>query len=206
MTLISQLLDLDDLMPWPRNVRHVALCGNPKCGKTTIAEMLIDEFGGGVIIDDGEPLRKALPILTSIPEEWCYTQEGKARTFELAGTEDQVRKGLGELGDWLEARYGEEVLAHLAMMNAARNHPDALFYIYPSVRKTQGRAYKRAGGVVIEIDNPTAPPSGNKFDLYDRSVIDFTIHNDPSEMTLGELREYVQRIPNLIASLDPTVS
>jgi hypothetical protein len=200
MTLISRLLDLSDYMPWPSQVRHLALVGNPKCGKSTIADMLVDEFGA-VVIDDGLPLRRALPILTGIPEAWCHSQEGKARGFELNGVQDVVRKGLGELGNWLEARYGEEVLAVLAMKHALEEHPTAPLYVYPSVRKTQGLAYRRAGGVVMQIDNPVAGPSGNAFDVWDTRSVDLVITNDPHEMGLDELRDYVRRFPELLSAL-----
>lgn len=200
MTSISNLLDLSDYMPWPNSIRHLALVGHPKSGKSKIAEFLEDEFGA-VIIDDGMPLRRALPILTGIPEEWCFTQEGKATTFELNGVEDQVRKGLGELGNWLEARYGEEVLAVLAMKYAVENHPTAPLFVYPSVRKTQGRAYRRAGGIVMQIDNPTVGPSGNAFDVWEASSVDLAITNDPGEIGLDELREYVRRFPELLSAL-----
>jgi hypothetical protein len=200
MTSITALLDLGDRMPWPRNVKHLALVGHPKAGKSAVAQFLEDEFGG-VIIDDGLPLRRALPILTGIPEELCFTQEGKASTVRVGDRDEVVRQGLGELGNWLEARYGEEILAILAMKHALETYPHAPFYIYPSVRKTQPRAYRRMGGVVIQIDNPTVGPSGNAFDVWEASQVDIHIENDPSAMNLEELREYITRIPDLIEAL-----
>lgn len=200
MTSIMRHLGLDEMRsPWPREARHVALVGNPKCGKSTIAQMLEDEFGG-VIIDDGLILRRALPILTGIPEDWCFSQEGKASAVQIGDREEIVRQGLGELGNWMEARYGEEIMALRAMQLAAAEHPEASFYIYPSVRKTQGRAYRRMGGVVIQVDNPHAPPSGNGFDEWDRSCVDFVVTNDPGEMGLDELREYIHALPELLAA------
>lgn len=200
MTSITALWDLGDRMPWPRSVKHLALVGHPKAGKSKIAEFLEEEFGG-VIIDDSLPLRKALPILTGIPEGLCFTQEGKASTVRVGDREEIVRQGLGELGNWLEARYGEEILAILAMKHAVEAYPDAPFYIYPSVRKTQPRAYRRQGGVVIQIDNPTVGPSGNAFDVWEASQVDLRIDNDPRLLSLEELREYVTRIPDLIDAL-----
>lgn len=198
--MISQLLDLDGRMPWPPSVKHLALVGHPKCGKSTIAEMLVDEFGG-VIIDDGLPLRKALPILTGIPAGLCLTQEGKASVVRVGDRDEVVRQGLGELGNWLEARYGEEILALLAMNYALENHPKAPFYIYPSVRKTQPRAYRRAGGIVMQIDNPRVGASGNAFDVWEASSVDIRLMNDPDELCLDELRDYVTRVPELLDAL-----
>lgn len=191
-------------MPWPREVKHVALCGWPKCGKSTIAEMLVDEFGGAVI-DDGLVLRQALPILTGIDPADPFSQEGKSRVYQIGNRQEEVRKGLGELGNWLEDRYGEEILALRAMEMApaiARaQNATANFFVYPSVRKSQGLAYKRAGGIVIQIDNPLAVPSENAFDRWDASCVDLTITNDPGSMGLDELRDYVARLPELLDAL-----
>lgn len=162
--------------------------------------MLQDEFGA-VIIDDGMPLRRALPILTGIPEEDCYTQEGKSKVYRVGNREEEVRKGLGELGNWLEGRYGEEILAELAMQYALREHPDAPLYVYPSVRKTQGRAYRRMGGLVIQVNNPKVGPSGNAFDVWDENAVDLRFTNDPDNMTLDELREHVCDLPTVLNAL-----
>lgn len=187
-------------MPWPRDVRHIALCGWPQSGKSKVAEFLEDEFGG-VICDDGLILRRALPILTGIDPEDPFSQEGKARRYKIGEREETVRQGLGELGNYLEARYGDDIIPIRTMELAQEEHPNAPFYIYPSCRKAQGRAYKRMGGVIIEIDNPKACDSGNDFDRWDRSCVDLIIRNDPDEMSLDDLRDYVTRIPELLDAL-----
>lgn len=201
MTSISSFLGTDVRSPWPRDIRHIALCGNPKCGKSTIAEMMVDEFGA-VVMDDGLILRQALPILLGLPAEAPFTQEGKSQRYTLADREESVREGLGELGNYLEARYGDDIMPIRAMQMAlaSRGAAEVPFFVYPSVRKTQGRAYKRAGGLVIQVDNPLAPPSGNAFDVWDRSCVDFTIQNDPRDMNLDELREYVCALPELVTA------
>lgn len=199
MTSIMRHLGLDEMRsPWPREARHVALVGNPKCGKSTIAQMLEDEFGG-IVCDDGLILRRALPILTGVPGDWCFTQEGKGQVVTVGNRSETVRQGLGELGNYLEARYGDDIIPLRTMQIAMAENPEASFYIYPSVRKTQGRCYRRMGGIVIQIDNPSAPPSGNAFDEWDRSCVDIVITNDPDEMGLDELREYVHALPGLLA-------
>lgn len=203
MTLITYLSDLDDHMPWPSQIRHLALVGNPKSGKSTVAEMLADEFWG-LIIDDGAPLREAYPTLTGTLTDLPYSQDGKATRVQVGDRSETVREGLGELGNYLEARYGEEIMALLAMKHAEATYPSRIvapFFIYPSVRKLQPRAYRRAGGVVIQIDNPLAGPSGNAFDTWDTTSVDLVIDNNPDEMGLDELRAYVRRIPELVEAL-----
>lgn len=184
--------------PWPRKIRHVALCGWPEGGKNTVARMLEDEFCGQ-IIDDGWILRKAVPFLFGVPEDEPFTHEGKAKTYSVLGREESVRQMLGELGNYLEGRYGEDFMPVRAMQIAEQLHPEANFYIYPSVRKTQGRAYRRLGGIVIEISNPLVGDSGNAFDRWDPSFVDLRIINDPLTMNLDELREYVCALPELLA-------
>lgn len=191
-------LGLDRLGPsWLRDARHVALVGHPKCGKSTFAEMLQDEYGAHVA-DDGAILRQAIPILTGIPAELCYSQEGKATVVRVGDRDEIVRQGLGELGNWLEARYGEDIIAIRTMQIALQDRPDAPFYVYPSVRKSQGRAYRRAGGIVIQIDNPRAGPTGNAFDVWDESCVDLVVQNDG---TVEDLCEQVRILPNLLGAL-----
>lgn len=182
-------------MPWLRDARHVALVGWPKSGKDEVARMLEDEFGG-VVVDDGAILRQALPILTGIDPSLPYSQEGKATVVRVGDRDEQVRQGLGELGNWLEARYGEDIVPIRAMQNAEAQYGNAVpFFVYPSVRKSQGRVYKRHGGVVIEIARPGVGDSGNAFDWYEPSLVDITIHNDG---TLDDLREQVKELPRLL--------
>lgn len=178
---------------WRPDILHVALVGNPKCGKSTIAEMMAEEFGG-VVIDDGEILRKAIPILTGIPQEWCYTQEGKVQTVRVGERDEIVRQALGELGNWMEGRYGTHIMPLRAMELSSERHPDAPFYIYPSCRKDQGWAYRKQGGLVIEIANPRAKPTGNAFDLWDEDCVDMVLYNNPDH-GLDALREEVRGLP-----------
>lgn len=178
---------------WPRNVRHIALVGHPKCGKSTFAKMLAEEFGG-VEIDDGLILRKALPILLGLDPTDTFTQEGKAKVIQCGDREETVRQGLGELGNYLEARYGDYIMPIRAMEMARQEHPYAPFYIYPSVRKNQGYAYKQGGGIVIQINNPEAGPSGNAFDTWDPAFVDIQIDNDPAA-GLDGLRRQARFLP-----------
>jgi hypothetical protein len=84
------------------------------------------------------------------------------------------REVLGELGKKLELLLGEFVMPMTACARLTGPGP----FSFGSVRKTQGHYFKKHGGIVIEIDNPIALPTGNDFDVYDRSIIDYTIYND----------------------------
>lgn len=195
LTMSSLALDETRLL-WPREVTHVGLVGWPTCGKTTFAEMLEDEFNGQ-IVDDGLILRRALPILLGGDPQAPFSQEGKATSRLVGDRTETVREGLGELGNYIEARYGEDIVPVRAMEIARQEHPNARFYIYPSVRKRQGRVYRRAGGIVIQVDRPGADDSGNVFDRWDQSNVDLIVRNDGS---LADLRARVQRLPDLIAA------
>jgi hypothetical protein len=156
--------------------------------------MLEDDFGA-VVIDDGLILRRALPILTGIDADAPFTQEGKATIVTIGERTEAIRQGLGELGNYLEARYGDFHMPQQAMRMAREEHPTAPFYVYPSCRKNQGRAYKMAGGVVIQIDRPGFGPSGNAFDVWDADLVDVTIDNSGS---IDDLREMIHALPGML--------
>jgi hypothetical protein len=180
--------------PWARDARHVALCGHPKSGKSEVARILEDDFGG-VVVDDGLILRRAAPILLGFDPDLPFTQEGKATTIRAGDRVEQVRHSLGELGNYLEARYGEDIMPLRAMQMANEEHAEANFWIYPSVRKGQGRCYKRHGGVVVQVNRPGFGPSGNAFDVWDESAVDIVIENDGS---LDDLRERIHALPSFL--------
>ena len=55
---------------------------------------------------------------------------------------------------------------------------DVPAFSFGSVRRTQGRVYQRAGGVVVEVYDPAKPAPEKSFDWYDRELCDATILND----------------------------
>ena len=183
---------------WPEHIKHVGLVGWPGCGKTTVAGFIADLFWGH-ICDDGAILRKALPILTGVSPWHCYSQEGKAEVVKIGSREETVRQGLGELGNYLEARYGEEIMPLRAIELGREAAPEAPLYIYPSVRKNQGKVYREAGGIIIEIQNPTVSPSANAFDVWNRDLVDLTFYNDPGLHTLADLLQRISDLPSCIA-------
>lgn len=185
------------LSSWHNDVRFIGLCGVPRCGKSTVAEMLADEFSG-VIIDDALILRQAVPILFGIDISEPFTQEGKAKEYFVCGRRMTVREMLGELGEFLESRYSPDLKTMRAVNYALKAYPSAPFYILPSLRLDQGLFLKTLGGVVIEVVNPRVQPTGNGFDEYNKSFVDFQIINDTS---LEDLREFVKAVPELISAL-----
>lgn len=155
--------------------RYVALCGAPGAGKSTVAERLAYHFGG-VIVDDGLPLRQAAMKLYGLSWEDVSTQEGKAREVMVCGEIFTVRQLLGDLGNMLEAFYGDQFMPERALA-LTKLRPDAPFYIFPSCRKNQGLTYRREGGFVVEVARPGHQPV-NDFDHYDRSLVNMCIFNN----------------------------
>jgi hypothetical protein len=160
--------------------RYVALCGFPKAGKTTLAEFLVERYGAK-LVDDGAVLREACMALYKLRREDVYTQEGKAKTMEVCGRPFTHRQLCGDLGNLLEGFYGEQVIPELTFRRLEqRGQP---FFVFPSVRKTQGITYKKHGGVVIAITRP-GTEAVNDFDRYDESLVDYWLKNDGS---MGQL-------------------
>lgn len=174
----------------------VALCGRPGSGKTEIQRFLASEFNIEPF-DDGDILRRYVSDLLGFPYEWTLTQEGKAREIEVCGQTQTVRWALGECGNVLEQLFGELVVPNWAIRAARAEYagygegttawtemrrPNG--FSFGSVRKTQGWAYKKAGGLVVEVVRPGQAETGYGFDLYDRTAIDFTFTNDGEGLDL----------------------
>jgi hypothetical protein len=119
--------------------------------------------------------------------EQVSTQEGKASHTTICDHPFQVRDLLGSLGNMLEDKFGSQILPEAALKYALAEHPGKK-YVYASVRKNQARTFKEAGGICIEVKRPGCEWSGYDFDLYDQSLVDFTINNDG---TIKDLRAEV---------------
>jgi hypothetical protein len=163
--------------------RYIALCGNPKCGKSLVQEIMLANYSIQPV-DDGFVLRDTAIRHFGATHDQVHTQEGKAslaywpngdpiRNKETAA-HMIWRQVLGELGKKLELLLGEFVMPMTACARLTGPGP----FSFGSVRKTQGHYFKKHAGLVIEIDNPLALPTGNDFDVYDRSIVDHTILND----------------------------
>lgn len=153
--------------------RLVGICGNPKSGKSEVQKILAEEIGYEPV-DDGQVLRRFCIDYLGMTEDDVYTQEGKARYTEILGKNWQNRDILGTLGKQFESMFGEQILPFIATRNL---HP-AKLYSFGSVRKIQGAFYRSLGGIVIEVRNPDAKPSGYDFDWYDPALVDVSIDND----------------------------
>lgn len=175
--------------------RYVALCGAPKAGKNAVADLLIDRYGGH-LIDDGAPLRHAAMALYGLSHDDVYTQAGKAREIQVCGKTFTVRQLLGDLGNLLEGFYGEQFMPERAISQIEHN-PRIPFYIFSSVRKTQGLTYLKHGGIVVEVKRPGFEPV-HDFDHYDKSLVGYTIDND------GGPDDWKERLEGRVISLfDP---
>jgi hypothetical protein len=163
--------------------RYIAICGNPKSGKSLLQEILLRNYCVQPV-DDGFVLRDTAMRHFGATHDQVHTQEGKASLAywpngdpilnEETGAHMLWRQVLGELGKKLELLLGEFVMPMTACSRLTGPGP----FSFGSVRKTQGHYFKKHGGVIIELDNPLALPTGNDFDVYDRSILDYTIYND----------------------------
>lgn len=160
----------------------IALCGNPKSGKSEVQRIL--EKHGVVPVDDGLPLRTFGMRWFGLTKDQVFTQAGKLETIQIDGKDWEVRKILGELGNALEAKFGPNVMPFMACNNLT----EGLSYSFGSVRRRQGAYYQERGGIVLEITRPGVEPSGNEFDTYDTSIVDCVIEND------GTLEQLEKRV------------
>lgn len=176
--------------------RFIALCGNPKSGKSLVQKFLTKHFGYQPI-DDGAVIRRFAIDWLGLSHDDVYTQEGKARYTEILGRRWQHREILGEYGNRLEDMFGKWAMP----MFGTHNLPKGGLYSFGSVRRDQGAFYKAHGGVVIEIRNPLAGPSPYEFDRYDAALADRVIENDgltrlaPAE-ALADLEQKVIAVVN----------
>jgi hypothetical protein len=164
--------------------RYIGLCGNPKAGKSLVQDILQERYGVKPV-DDGAILREIAMTYLGAKKSDVYTQEGKASLAfwpngdphldHRTGKHMNWRQVLGELGSQLEALFGDFVMARTACARLVDQHGS---FSFGSVRKNQGGYYKNNGGIILEIINPLAGPSGNDFDVYDQSLVDFAINND----------------------------
>lgn len=163
--------------------RLIALCGNPKCGKSLFQEILLQNYNVQPV-DDGFVLRDTAMRHFGAKPPQVETQEGKASLAywpngdaivdDATGQHMTWRQVLGQLGNRLENMLGPYVMPMTACARLSGPGP----FSFGSVRKTQGGYYKQHGGLIIGIENPDAPESGNAFDLFDKSLVDVWVLND----------------------------
>lgn len=152
--------------------RLVALCGNPRAGKSETQKILEDY--GYQPADDAWPVRDFAIRHFGLSLEDVTTQSGKDGMTEVCGIPMQVREVLGKAANSLEREFGEDIMAWLAVQGL---RPDT-HYSFGSVRRQQGKVYKQLGGVIIGVRRPGADRSPYEFDSFDESVVDHWIDND----------------------------
>ncbi len=192
--------------------RYIAFCGVPKSGKSLAQDILRDSYGVEPI-DDGAILREFAMQNLGASHDQVHTQEGKVSPAfwpngdpmldDRTGEHMTWRRVLGLLGNQYEAMFGKFVMPMTACARIA-NLPGP--FSFGSVRRDQGMYYKNNGGIIIEIVNPQAIPTGNEFDEYDASICDYRIYNDALARGLSnfagamDLKHKIQAVVHAITS------
>ena len=162
---------------------YIALCGAPGSGKSTVQQVLLEEFDIQPV-DDGRVLRDIAIRSFGLTEEEVSTTKGKNSYVEIMGDNWQVRKVLGEIGRSLENVFNEHIVPHLTILNQCTD-PNKN-YSFGSVRRTQPQYFNKIGGLVVEIVKDGCI-SVYDFDHY-YGKIDMIIINNG---TRDELREQI---------------
>ena len=162
---------------------YIALCGSPGAGKSTVQEILSEEFGV-IPVDDGAILRDIAVRSFGLDQDHVLTTEGKNSYIEVMGHNWQVRKILGEIGRSLENIFGEAIVPHLTIKKYCIDPNQD--YSFGSVRRTQPEYFNQIGGVVVEVIK-NGCVSKYDFDHY-YGKIDVVVENNG---TRDELRQQV---------------
>jgi hypothetical protein len=164
--------------------RYIAFCGVPKSGKSLAQEIMLRNYGVQQV-DDGAILREFAIKNLGATHDQVNTQAGKVSLAfwpngdpmldDRTGEHMTWRRVLGLLGNQYEAMFGKHVMPMTACARIA-TLPGP--FSFGSVRRDQGSYYQKNGGIIVEIVNPIAVPTGNEFDEYDASIVDYSINND----------------------------
>ncbi len=162
--------------------RLIALCGNPKSGKSTAQSLLANMFNY-MPVDDGKPLREIAQKYLGLTYNQVYTQDGKLETVRLNGRDWTCREVLGEIGNAFEEKFGGDIIPIMSfnLMEPGQR------YVLGSVRREQGLYWARKGAMVIEMINPDAAPSPYEFDRYSTEPVYCQIINDGLSRGLSAL-------------------
>jgi hypothetical protein len=178
--------------------RFIALCGQPKSGKSLVQEVLAKKCGARPI-DSGLPLREIGMKYFGLTRHQVFTQEGKLEFVEILGRKWQVREFLGELGNRLESMHGNWVLPFMVTRTLpASNGP----FCDASCRRNQGDFYKSLGSaVIIGIRRRDVPDSPYEFDTFKTECVDHWIEND----ALANGLSHAEALADLEAKVDAVI-
>lgn len=183
--------------------RYIALCGHPTSGKSEVQKILRANFDVRPV-DDGFALRDYAMRHMGATQEQVFTQEGKKSLAYIGGEPVidlrtgehlQWRHVLGRIGNQLEDLFGNQHLPQSAMLDADRQGPGS--YSFGSVRKDQGQAYKKRGGLIVGVIAPWAPGTGNDFDKFDATLVDIWINNSVRDLEV--LRQSVATLVSYVS-------
>lgn len=163
---------------------YIALCGNPRAGKSTAARVL-KTIGNYDLVDDGYALRDIAMKHYGLTYDQVHTQAGKLELVTINGEEMTVRDVLGRIGNGFEAEFGPNVIPELAYNRIT----DGGRYVFGSVRRDQGSYHKARGALVISIVNPLAGPSPYEFDVFNPAYVDWVVENDATALGLDTAAE-----------------
>lgn len=170
--------------------KYIALCGLPGSGKSTVQEILRSNHGV-YPVDDGWPLRDICVRYLNLSTQQVCSQEGKKEFVDILDKNWQVREILGEMGNRLEAMFGEHIIPFMVTNSLVGNGP----YSFGSCRKSQGWFYKSLGGIVIEVRRPGIAPSPFAFDRFDADAVDYVIENN------GSIEDLPAAVEDLVAMI-----
>jgi len=162
----------------------IALCAAPGAGKSTVQQILYEEFGI-CPVDDGRVLRDIAIQCFGLTEDQVSTIAGKRSYIQFLDQEWQVRQILGEIGRSLENLFSEHIVPHLTVQKYCTDSSKS--YSFGSVRRSQPEYFNKVGGLVVEIVRDGCVPKYD-FDEY-HGRMDLVIDNNG---TMDDLRQQIK--------------
>ncbi|MCA2979552.1 MAG: hypothetical protein INH37_14850 [Myxococcaceae bacterium] len=155
----------------------IGFCGAPGSGKSEACRVL-GEQRGALEVDSAYPMRCFAIMHLGASQVDVWTQEGKRRPSTIPGL--SWRQVLGEMGAALET-IDPDILVRMALQRCT----GAEIYANSSIRRGNGKLWREAGGLVVEIVRP-GHTIVNEFDRYDPAFITHRIVNDGTREAFAE--------------------